>query len=360
VPSGRWRRLAPLLLAVAALCLLLGVLGGLARLGWAIPIQPATSAWHGALVVGGFLGTLISLERALALGRGWTFVAPVAAALGAGVLLVGLDPAIGALAMTLASGVLLVANGAIVRRQVADYTVTMALGAAGWLVANLLWLAGWPAYQLVPWWAAFLVLTIVGERLDLSRLRRPTPVARWAFAGGVALLLIGATVTLVAPDSGMRLFGLGLVALAVWLFRYDIAGRTVRQRGLPRYIAVCLLSGYGWLAVSGLLALVLGATVAGPAYDAMVHSLFLGFVVAMIFGHMPIIAPLILGRGIAYQPALYLPLALLHLSLALRVGGDLTGWLPGRLWGGLLNALALAAFAIVVATIVVRSGRQTR
>ncbi|MCC6626207.1 MAG: hypothetical protein IT340_02275 [Chloroflexi bacterium] len=344
---------------MAAVCLLLGVLGGLLRLGWALPAAPAASAWHGALVVGGFLGTLISLERALALGRWWPFAAPVTAGLGAVALLIGWPPAIGALAMAVASAVLVAANVVIMRRQLADYTVTMALGAAAWLVANLLWLAGWPAYRLVPWWAVFLVLTIVGERLDLSRLRRPSPAARWAFAGGVALLLGGATVGLVEPDGGIRLFGLGLVALAVWLFRYDIAGRTVRQRGLPRYIAICLLTGYGWLATAGLLALVVGATPAGPAHDALVHSLFLGYVMAMIFGHMPIIAPLVLGRGIAYRAVLYLPLALLHLSLALRIASDLAGWLPGRQWGGLLNAAALVTFAIAVAATVGRAGRRS-
>ena len=44
-----------------------------------------------------------------------------------------------------------------------------------------------------------------------------------------------------------------MLVLAVWLFRYDIARRTVLQSGLTRFIALCLLAGYGWLAVGGVL-----------------------------------------------------------------------------------------------------------
>jgi hypothetical protein len=355
---GRWQRALPLpLLLLAALGLLAGVWGGLLRLGWALPSQPAAAAWHGALVVGGFLGVLIGLERALALGRRWPFAAPLATGLGAGALLLGLPPPVGASLMTLGSLGLALVNVAIIRRHMAGFTLTIGLGAACWLVGNLLWLAGWPAPRLAPWWATFLVLTIVGGRLDLSRLRRPSAAARRAFVAGVGLLIAGAAATLVGPDVGARLIGAGLLTLALWLARYDIAGRTVRRRGLPRYIALCLLGGYGWLAVSGLLALALGAATVGPANDALLHSLFLGFVVAMIFGHMPIIAPLILRRAIAFRPLLYAPLLLLHLSLALRVGSDLAGWTAGRQWGGLLNALALLAFAAAVVATIARDGR---
>ena len=38
---------------------------------------------------------------------------------------------------------------------------------------------------------------------------------------------------------------------------------------------------------------------AGPRYDAMLHSIFLGFVFSMIFAHAPIILPTITGLAIA-------------------------------------------------------------
>ena len=115
-----------------------------------------------------------------------------------------------------------------------------------------------------------------------------------------------------------------MVVLAGWLLRYDIARRTIRHTGLTRFIAVCLLSGYGWLGVGGALTWSFAGIMAGPYYDAMLHTVFVGFVFAMIFGHAPIIVPAILGRTPSpYHPALYGPLALLHASLLLRVTGDL-------------------------------------
>jgi hypothetical protein len=125
---------------------------------------------------------------------------------------------------------------------------------------------------------------------------------------------------------------------------FDVARHTVRTSGLPRYSAAALLSGYVWLGVAGLLAVRWGAVAAGPPYDAMLHALFVGFVFSMIFGHAPIIVPAVLGRGIAYRPAFYAHLGLLHASLALRIFGDFWPWLPGRQWGGLLNALAIVLF----------------
>ena len=45
-----------------------------------------------------------------------------------------------------------------------------------------------------------------------------------------------------------------------------------------------------------------------------------------------------------FHPSLYAPLALLHLSLAVRVSGDLLGSNPVRMWGGLFNAIAILLF----------------
>jgi hypothetical protein len=113
--------------------------------------------------------------------------------------------------------------------------------------------------------------------------------------------------------------------------------------------AYCL-AGYAWLGVGGVLTWHFAGILAGPYYDAMLHTVFVGFVFAMIFGHAPIILPAILGQTTSlYQPALYVPLLLLHASLLLRVVGDLMGWWPGRQWGGLLNALAVLLFLLTLA-----------
>jgi hypothetical protein len=69
-----------------------------------------------------------------------------------------------------------------------------------------------------------------------------------------------------------------------------------------------------------------------------------GFVFSMIFGHAPIILPSVLGIALPFHRTFYAHWALLHLSLVLRVGGDLAGWMPGQQWGGLGNALAILLF----------------
>jgi len=84
--------------------------------------------------------------------------------------------------------------------------------------------------------------------------------------------------------------------------QYDIARRTVWRTGLTRFIAVCLRSGYGWLSVGGVLTWRFASVLAGPYYDAMLHAIFVGFVVTMIFGHAPIILPAILGRTTSPYP----------------------------------------------------------
>jgi hypothetical protein len=67
----------------------------------------------------------------------------------------------------------------------------------------------------------------------------------------------------------------------------------------------------------------------------------LTFVVA---GHALIILPSVLGVVLPFPRVFYAHRALLHLSLLLRVGGDLTGWTRGQQWGGLGNAVAILLF----------------
>lgn len=87
-----------------------------------------------------------------------------------------------------------------------------------------------------------------------------------------------------------------------------------------------------------------GAQVAGPRYDAVLHIVFVGFVISMIFGHAPIIFPAILGVPINFQPAFYIHLILLHTSLALRVVADYANLHTLRMWSGLLNEAAILLF----------------
>lgn len=339
------------LLALGFACLLAGVGAGLFRLGWAVPLFSTQQvALHGPLMVSGFFGTVIALERAVALARRWAYLGPLASGLGGLALGLGVAPAAGQLLLALGSLILLGASLHVYLRQRALFTFTLALGAACWAVGNLLWLGGLPVPAVVPWWAGFLVLTIAGERLELSRFLPPSRMAQRLFALIVALLVAGMGWSAMSSKAGDMLLAAALVALALWLLRQDIARRTVRQAGLTRFIAVCLLSGYGWLAVSGVT--ILGAAGLEPgsmSYDAALHALMLGFVFSMVFGHAPIIFPAVVRFAVPYHPVFYAPLALLHLSLVVRMLGDAAASPAWRSAGGLLNAAALLAFIVVTA-----------
>jgi hypothetical protein len=343
------------LLAAALAALVAGVLAGLARLGWDLPPADRLAMLHGPLMVSGFFGALISLERAVAVGRPAAYLAPLAAGL-AGLLAIASAPApLAAALWTLAAFVLTVLSAAIARRQPALFTIVLAAGAAAWLVGNALLLAGIDIADLVLWWVAFLVLTIAAERQEMSRLMPPAPASRILFAIPASLLVAAAALAGVGSGLGRPLAGVALLGLTLWLLRHDIARRTIRNRGLPRFSAVCLLSGYVWLAAAGLLALAPG----DPPfrYDAFLHAIFVGFVVAMVFGHGPIILPAVARLPVAFGPSFYAPLALLHLAQALRVAGDLVEAAEARRWGGLLTAAALILFAAVMLA-AVRRGRR--
>jgi hypothetical protein len=336
------------LMVLAALSLLSAIVGGLVRLGWALPTTAASVAFHGPLMVVGFLGTVIGLERAVARGRLWAYVAPAATGLGAVLLAAGAAPA--AWLMLLGAVALTLVYVEIVRAEAAMFTAVMALGAVSLLVGQALWaVAGWPIHRVVYWWMGFLVLTIVGERLELSRLLRLGAGSRAMFVGAIAVFVTGIALTSAAPEAGVRLAGAAMVAMAVWLGIFDIARRTVGGSGVTRFIAVALLSGYVWLGVTGLFAVGFGDVAAGPRYDAILHALFVGFVFSMILGHAPIMLPAVLGARVAYGRSFYLPLGLLHASLVLRLLGDCVPWPEGRRWGGLLNAVAILCFFATMA-----------
>jgi hypothetical protein len=336
------------LIALAGVALLTGLWAGTVRLGWILPTPTDQFPLvHGPLMVTGFLGTLIGLERAVALNRVWSYGIPVLSAVSALSALVGLPAQLCALSAIAASLLLIAVFVTLYCQYPSEHFIVMSLSAFAWLVGNVIWLENLPLFHAVPWWIGFLVLMIAGERLELSRLRRPSMTIRAVFHASVAIVLIGLALSMLEFYSGVRIAGVGLIAIALWLLRYDLAWHSAQQAGLPRYMAVCLIAGYFWLAVGGILWLPFAQFFsAGPRYDAMLHSIFLGFVFSMIFAHAPIILPTITGLSLPFQKIFYLHAGLLHLSLLLRIAGDLGLWLLLQQWGGLVNTLTVLLFLI--------------
>jgi hypothetical protein len=345
--NWRWPRLV--LLLIGALAMVTGLWTGLLRLGFALPGASVTAAdLHGAFMIAGFLGTVISLERAVALGRGWGYAAPATSAVGALALLSG-APYSAALAFIVAGTILLVitVNLALHRRLELSVFV-LALAVACWIIGTVLWLQGHQMASVIGWWLNFLVLTIAAERLELSRIAHLSQFDQIMFLVVAAMPLIGAArgelAGLTSPFTAVGLIGLG-----IWLLRHDIARRTVRHAGQPRFLACAVIAGQFWLAVAGILLLLAPPAGGGFIYDAVVHAIAIGFVISMIFGHAPIILPAVTGLHVRFHGAIYGALVLLHLSVAIRVAADLFALLDLRAASAIATIVALAAYAMTLA-----------
>lgn len=332
------------LLILAATGLLTGLYAGLARLGlWAGMESSISPVAHSPLMINGFLGTLIALERAAALEKIWAYAAPVFMAASTILMLVGL-PVPSNWALIIGSVGLSAVMFFLYYLQPKIYHLIMALGAASLLVGNLMFVAGYPIYSLVVWWTAFPMLTIFGERLELNRIMRPPKRAQQVFTILIIGWIAALAFTHIDRDIGWSIASLLLVASAGWLIQYDVARRTIKAITWTKYSAVCLLTGYGWLILGGLYGLWYGFLTAGPLYDGILHMLFVGFVFSMIFAHASVIIPSLSGKLVPWHMYFYLPLILLHLSLLIRIIGDMAMYPVIRQMGSYGNVAAILLF----------------
>lgn len=364
----RWAWGVALVVGLAAANLLAGLAGGLSRLGWPTP-TPAIAV-HGGVLLFGFFGALIALERAVALrsiAAGWGLMVPGAAALGGVLVWASAWPAAGWALNLLASTGLAGLYGLAAHRRADSLHLRVQAGAAVcWTLGTVAMLGQAPAAATLAG-MAFLVGTIAGERRELTQFVRLRPAAARGFllivACGAASVLAG-VVGAVAPAAAAPLvewapwlWWLSVAGLALWLIRLDVGLHGWLRAGWVGHTALCLAVGYGWmcvaalLALSGLLAQAFGpanATVAAWAPSAT-HALLLGFVFAMVFGHAPLMLPALARVRPVYTGWVRWPLWLLGFSLALRVVA--TGLGDGALlaWAGAGHALALALFALTMA-----------
>jgi hypothetical protein len=338
-------------LILGLISLLAGLATGLARLGISAPgIYQSVSGLHSAFMISAFFGTLIGLERAVATRYWWAYLAPLMSGL-AGLLLLILTQgnSVAPLLLTIASAIFTLVSVMIVLKQPALFTITLWLAATLWFCGNCLWFWSNNLWGSIPFGLSFLVLTIAGERLELTRFMKPRPLARKLFIGLMLLITVGSVRSALSGFGENDLLGLGFAGLAIWLLNFDIARKTIRQAGITRFVAACLLSGYLWLLVGGiLLTTMMNTSLGSYQLDAAIHSIALGFIVSMVIGHAPIIFPAIMRVAIPYSDRMYVPLVLLHLSVAIRFSGDLLADQTIRSLGGSLNVLAMAVFMLTI------------
>src|SRR5512140_710379 len=129
----RFARVPLLLLGIASLAT--GVWGGLVRLPLILPLPASGANWitfHGPLMVCGFLGTVIALERAVGLGSLWTYAAPLLIGVGSVLILGGVLGRLPVSLVTAGSLLFFAVTIFVVRLQPVAFTIVMAAGALIW------------------------------------------------------------------------------------------------------------------------------------------------------------------------------------------------------------------------------------
>lgn len=342
---------APLAVA-AVVALISGVLAGLVRAGWPWAVPGAIVGGHGPLLAVGFFGTLIGLERAVAVGRPAALAWPALSALSGLAMLAG-HPVAPVLAGAAGIAALLGHGWLFARAKSPDLAV-LTLATLALAAGSLGWMLGRPVSEASLGWSAFLVLTIVGERLELTRLLPPRRGRGPALALALGALVLGSLLVPIAPVIGAWARGLALSALGVWLLVYD-AVLHVRAPGAQRYVKTALALGHPWLVAAGPLAVVDPGS--GLLHDAALHAIYVGFVLGMVLAHAPIVLPAVAKVRFTPTRALFVPLALMHASVVARVAGDVGGAPEIRRLATLASALALALFALLVVTTLVGQRR---
>jgi hypothetical protein len=335
---------------LAMLCLLSGLWSGLSRIGWDIYVLPVT-AHHGAVMVGGFLGTLIALEKIIPLKKKELYIIPVLNAISVFFFFVR-KPGISIALLITSSAALVFVFYHYFRTQRKIIYVLMLLGAVSWLTGNILLMTRLFYPLAFPWWTAFALFIITAERLEVMTF---LPVGK-SHKIVLVTLLLGFIVGILFSfhGTGSLICGLSLTGASLWLMRHDLIGVNIKKQGLHKFMAVTLLTGYIALLMTGVFFFALSEQ--WLTYDALVHSFFIGFVFSMIFAHGPIILPGILGiTATPFSRILYLWLGLLQASWLVRFFADVTLALEIREISGLLSVVAILGYFATIAVLTVRS-----
>lgn len=344
------------LLPLVLIGLLAGISGGWIRLGSLLIPLPSAAANHGLLMVGGFLGTLISIERAMVMSQKTWLLIPLLTGFSTIPFLMG-NSETGLLLLMAGSLGLSVIMHLQTLKHPKFHTVLLYVGAASWFVGNFLaWQTGLVAAGST-WWIGFLLFTIVGERLELSQF---LPVPSWsknALKSLLALFSLG----LIIPFHtwGNEIMGLSALLISAWLLVFDMAKVASKKPGQFRYIGIGLRVGYVWLGLHGLI--LLGMESHPLYYDLMLHTFFLGFTFSMIWAHAPIIFPTIFGiRETPYHPILWIFWTGFQLSLLGRILAGLLEMPELRKIFGVSNGFLILTQFMVMAVVVIWKIRQSR
>lgn len=335
-----------LILPLVILGLLTGILAGWIRIGWNFPMA-GTMGEHGAYMVGGFLGTLICLERTVNYPNRLALLVPAVNSLSIVFLLAGYS--LIAYFFLLAGGIgLTIVYLNLYAKHKNFYLLLLLSGALCYVIGNALLIKSSFYPPTVMWWIAFLFLTIAGERLEFSRFLNISGTKQTVLV--ILLLLFVAGIVSPFHSIGGYILAFSMIGCSVWLLKYDMAKHSLKKPGQTFYNGVLLITAYIWLGITGLF--MAYGSYFGLLYDAALHTFFLGFVFSMIFAHAPMILPAVLRlKANLFSPSLYIWFVFLQATLLLRISGVFFATAPYKQLAGLLNGIAIIGFFVNMAVL---------
>lgn len=328
------------------LSLLVGIIGGLTRMGCGIDF-PANPAHHGLIMTGGFLGGLITLERTVTMKNRLWLIFPSFAATSIPILFLGqVQWAIALVSFCSLGLTVLYLRQMFFHRE--SYWQLLLAGSLFWLIGNIKLLQSGFVPASTNWWIGFVLFTILGERLELNRFV-PTPSpAKWI----VWTLLIALAVSIFLPfhSSGIELTAVLIICVTAWFLRYDLARISVFKNGIFRFTGASILVAYGWLVIHALIILMAENHV--YFYDLYLHTFFLGFAFSMIWAHAPSILPAVLKINVKiYHPLLWVFWWIFQLSLAGRVAVTFFHEQTLRKFLAMANGIAILLMLVAIMAI---------
>lgn len=319
--------------------LILGLITGLSRFGL---FGMDLSIHHGVLMLNGFAGGLITLERTLSKPIITNFISLILLVLG--VILASLDIIWGLWLVTGAITLLILAEVQASRTHHWAYHLLQLTGLLCWLTANAKYQFSnfYPA--AVPFWQAFVLMMILA-----TRLKKIDRISDWT----LMLVLLSYVISICLPFHSVAssLTGVLLIILAVVILRLEL-----RHSDDQRYR---LMIVYGWL-----IATAIGMLLSDQilySYDFVLHSFFLGFLFNMIFLNAS--KAIVSKFGVKDIPlAEGLWMSIMTAGLLIRIiSGDVLGVEMARVVGGIISLLAIVGFlgSVIRAVVLTRMSRTT-
>jgi hypothetical protein len=200
-------------------------------------------------MVGGFIGTLICVERTANSGYKIALIIPLLNSLSIVFFLLKL-PGIAYWMLVAGSIGLVIIYFLLYSKFNELHLMIMTAGALCYLIGSVMLIktSFYPA--VVMWWVAFLYFTILGERLELSRYLNISSRNKIILAVLLAIFIAGILIPF--HSLGGFVLAFSLIGSAIWLFKFDMARRSLKAVGQHFYSGITILTGYLWLIISAL------------------------------------------------------------------------------------------------------------